>query len=327
MGEVQQFCTKKTLKITEIKNFADVSGFELIVIDFYYDSSNRKKIRTICCYRPPSLNYENSKNLVDIIEGHITLDNCFIVGDFNLPDIDWNTLSTSRSCLTNNIFIDFCINNGLVQLVDEPTRISKKSDNILDIVLTNTDNMVDKLTVGETPFFSDHLAVSLDIVFHGKQIDEIPYKYLDFKKANYENIEQGFQSLNWFAISESLPNVQDYYDFFVDFCSQMIDKYVPKKTKQEYNSKRNRFPKNIRDMDKKKKKLWNSIKMHRKDKLLKTMYRELDKSIYQMKKTHINNSFDQLSNKSTNIYKYIKLKLGNQKRIPPKSKQQWKNNT
>ena len=60
-------------------------------------------------------------------------DHVIIVGDFNLPDINWSSLNGTSTF--SNSFCDFIFDCNLNQLVDSPTHIK---GNILDIVLSNT---------------------------------------------------------------------------------------------------------------------------------------------------------------------------------------------
>ena len=55
-----------------------------------------------------------------------------IMGDFNLPDLNWSILSGHTDF--SNHFCDLAFESNLSQLVDQPTHIC---GNILDLVLTN----------------------------------------------------------------------------------------------------------------------------------------------------------------------------------------------
>ena len=60
----------------------------------------------------------------------------WFAGNLNLPNIDWkfcNLLSNSLPLSLCNIFIDFVLEFGFVQIVDFPTR----GQNILDVFFTN----------------------------------------------------------------------------------------------------------------------------------------------------------------------------------------------
>ena len=55
-----------------------------------------------------------------------------ITGNFNLPDINWSSLSGHS--YTSNTFCDFVYDNNLFHLVDTPTHVG---GNLLDLVLTS----------------------------------------------------------------------------------------------------------------------------------------------------------------------------------------------
>ena len=57
------------------------------------------------------------------------------VGDFNYLSINWDSMSSTKESID---FRDVCLDKFLSQVVTKPTR----DTNILDIVLTNNDNMV-----------------------------------------------------------------------------------------------------------------------------------------------------------------------------------------
>ena len=109
----------------------------------------------LCClYIPPN-------PFRDLLEDVISyLSNLFctysnhdivLVGDFNLPDINWNTLSATSH--TSEQFCDFVFNHNLSQFVDKPTH---RRGNILDLVLTNTETRFLKVSV----FQEQHLLLS-----------------------------------------------------------------------------------------------------------------------------------------------------------------------
>jgi hypothetical protein len=65
----------------------------------------------------------------------------WVAGDFNLPDIDWKTISIIGNRYRKSInegFLETISSIGLEQLVDEPTR----KDNTLDLFLTNRPTFV-----------------------------------------------------------------------------------------------------------------------------------------------------------------------------------------
>ena len=81
-----------------------------------------------------------------------------ILGDFDLPDINWNTLSGCSPLAS--AFCDLPFELNLLQLIESPTHIH---GNTLDIVLTNTDNLIYNLVVlprNVFPIQTDHFLIN-----------------------------------------------------------------------------------------------------------------------------------------------------------------------
>ena len=69
-----------------------------------------------------------------VIESNPPADS-ILIGNFNLPDIQWDTLSSTSSKLC--AFCDFIFDNSLTQLIDQSTHIQ---GNTLDLVLSNSND-------------------------------------------------------------------------------------------------------------------------------------------------------------------------------------------
>ena len=93
-------------------------------------------------YRPPGAQLSSFKNLISWLQEYSEPSknrDTFINGDFNFPNIDWETLHISRDLGINEsscaqTLLDFMSFNFLSQIIDKPTRLN----NILDLTLTNT---------------------------------------------------------------------------------------------------------------------------------------------------------------------------------------------
>ena len=113
------------------------------------------------------------------------------IGDFNLSEFDW----TNNTPLTGSepyiLLIHIIQDNFLTQLVDQPTR----EGNILDLVLTSNEDLIDNLYVGEP--FSDHSLVTL-------QLSNIPYvprqthrQVYSYKKADWTHLTSLLEVTKW----------------------------------------------------------------------------------------------------------------------------------
>ena len=112
----------------------------------------------------------------------ITLhDHISLVGDFNFPDINWDTLSGSY--LQNPSVILFFQNN-LSQLVHSPTHLK---GNILDLILTNSDELLSNVEVipPHHSLSSDHYIISFQLsLLKSVTPRQKPRYVFDFPKAN-----------------------------------------------------------------------------------------------------------------------------------------------
>merc|ERR1711915_469741 len=112
---------------------------------------NNQRVNIGVVYRPPNQTAEIDDLLYGEINYQITRNHhTVIMGDFNLPDINWDNIGV-RSYYTgrdgdgrelrqtsSEKFIELMQNNFLVQNVNEPTR----NDNLLDLVLSTEENLV-----------------------------------------------------------------------------------------------------------------------------------------------------------------------------------------
>ena len=94
-------------------NFSTHSNFEYIA---FHISTATKPITFLCMYIPPlsSICLETVKNVCKVISSYLKTINPFIMlGDFNFPSIDWNTLTAQNS--PAQYFLDFCTSKCLTQ--------------------------------------------------------------------------------------------------------------------------------------------------------------------------------------------------------------------
>lgn len=116
---------------------------------------------TLCVtYVPPSptpIYYDNLFNFLSNL--HSISDELIILGDFNFPGIDWDTLSGYSP--VSNQFCDLVFQTSLSQLINTPTHIH---GNILDLLLTNLENRICHLQVHTDSYLqSDHYNITFSV--------------------------------------------------------------------------------------------------------------------------------------------------------------------
>ena len=119
------FYYKSHLNIKQVfHNLNDIpclDNFEYLCVDY---SNGINCVRFICCYLPPryAMCAETVKSLCHVIYDLTSDDSqpSFLMGDFNLPKIDWQVPS-SLGGASHDIFLDFCIRNSWSQQISQPT--------------------------------------------------------------------------------------------------------------------------------------------------------------------------------------------------------------
>lgn len=129
----------------------DVLGAEAVFCKIICDGIN---IVTGCVYRSPSSGNDSIIAVQEFLQSYAHNSRLVVMGDFNLPDIDWNTMQyTSHSSET---LIDLILNFGLQQMVLEPTRITEETKTILDLILISGQFPPNDAVVNVVPGISDH---------------------------------------------------------------------------------------------------------------------------------------------------------------------------
>ena len=162
-------------------------------------------------YRPPDTSDNSFENLLSFLDKGIT--NLFhpnrhmdiiMAGDFNFPDINWLTshIHIGNKLTTNSEdqLLRFMEKHFLSQYVNQPTR----ERNILDLLLTNNDNLVLHTSSEETTL-SDHNIVKVHTTYNiqSKKTTAPPsipthsFRSLNLYKADFEKINAHLETIQW----------------------------------------------------------------------------------------------------------------------------------
>jgi len=106
-------------------------------------------------------------------------DKVIIIGDFNFPDIDWDSLSGNS---TSNQFCELLFETGLCQLIDTATH------NRVDLLLTNLDGNICDINVHSLPFLeSDHLDITFSLPTELSR-QTAAYFTFNYSRGDYEGL-------------------------------------------------------------------------------------------------------------------------------------------
>ena len=161
--------SKKNLQAAEvdipIDGFDDHAWIEIPI-------SKGERVLCGCIYRSPSGDADNTQAINKLIsEAYRRNPNLLIAGDFNFKEIDWlNEISTPGQQHLQD-FIETLQDCFLYQHVTEPTRYRpNETPNVLDLILSSEEGMVQDLAYNPPLGESDHLCLTFKLQYYGTKI-------------------------------------------------------------------------------------------------------------------------------------------------------------
>ena len=212
-------------------------------------------ITLVRVYKPPNTtSFDFHDDFLDCILDMIALDNnIMIMGDFNHHinkelDEDASNFMESMSLV------------GLVQHVDCRTH---ESDNILDLVFTESSNEFSVLRCRSGPFVSVHCMVMCDMVLAKPEIKCRDIMFHDLDSIDPELMASAIKIKDTF-LDFTPPEFENWVIQFEEALSQVFDKYAPVQTKTILEkNKVPWFTKSVKEFKQKmtqREKLWRKYK-------------------------------------------------------------------
>ena len=208
-------------------------------------------IRFILIYRSPNSPPEATDKLIEIMEK--AEKNTFMVGDFNYPKIDWQRgTATGRK---PQEFMTATEENMMTQLVEFATHTK---GNTLDLVITNSPELVDSLEEEGRLGRSDHVIMEMEIGVENRSEEEDGKEYNDWKKADWNQIRRDIGREDWRRTMEG-KTVNEAWELLKKKLEETTEKNVPKRRRRN----RNRPPwltQEILRGIRKKKRMWKKVR-------------------------------------------------------------------
>jgi len=178
------------------------------------------------------LSPNNNANLLQYLNNVSTVSSrVLVVGDFNLPSIDWKNQITSLSNQSfEHHFLQKLQDTYLCQHVQEPTRFRDDSNpSVLDLVITKSPDDVRNIEILPPLGKSDHTVLKLSLKSSGD--DPTPQKQTlkyNYTKGDYESFRNFILSL---CITEQLRenkyNVNEVFELIHEALVVGQNKFIP----------------------------------------------------------------------------------------------------
>lgn len=223
------------------------SGFEDIWITVMHEKNCVPNINICVCYLPPDMNYSDIdyfySHCQNIILNEVPDDYFLLVGDFNTPNIQWPSLTSSYFYRTTLTHIPNKKSDSLIELVTtcglkQANMILNTNKRILDLVLSN----LETVTVNETTELSlldrYHPSILINIPQYSlsKSLKQNPRKRLNFFKCDLNKVKYELNLTDWSEILNH-DDVNVCCEIFYSTLFAIINKYTP-----VTNVKHHRYP-------------------------------------------------------------------------------------
>lgn len=198
-----------------------------------------------CVYRSPNSTRENFDLLTELLYKirDLRYTHKLIMGDFNIREINWNENTTNvNEDHIATVFSECVRDSFLIQHVKQYTRIRENQEpSLLDLILTNEENMVNNIAYNTGLGKSDHLSLVFDFNCYievMKDVDSLQ-KY-NFFKGDYEAVITTLQNKDWENELHGLDLSQSW-SCFAEFIIKLIEKYIPVSKARGKGDKKNLY--------------------------------------------------------------------------------------
>ena len=207
---------KKTINAREIEEKTDFNQSASIEI-----KNGSENVILHVVYRSPNSSKKNDEDLCQWV-GKMRGPNV-IIGDFNLPDIDWHN---DQAGSKGREFFEVTMEQFMEQLVTEPTH---KSGNILDLVLCNREDMINDVKNECRIGKSDHDLIMFKMtIVKEKGKDQMS---LNYGKAQFDEMRTATAEINW---KEELmaKNVNEMWHSIKGHVLKLMNEFIPWKKRK-----------------------------------------------------------------------------------------------
>nr|VZH90178.1 unnamed protein product [Spirometra erinaceieuropaei] len=268
-------------------------------------------------YRPPRTDRIADTQLLEQLEKFSSRPNIMIMGDFNAPGTNWNTLQASgpKSAFDYRL-LSKTLNACLTQHVMFPTRTREgQRANCLDLVFTKTPDSIDEIASMPPLGRSDHVVLMWDYSLFS--ISHTPdHKRRNVWRGDFNQMRADLSGLDWGSLFTGSAN--DDWELFKNVLLQLINNHCPL-TSVRLNKRPGWLNSNLKKEINRKHKLWRKYCVTRQAECFntyKTQRNKLRKLIMQTRREFEKNLLQKATQNLKLLYSYLRRTTRNRHQIP-----------
>ena len=170
------------------------------------------------CYRSPTASTLEIETMFQQIR-QFSRFQVVILGDFNYNDINWDRRDSGN---LGKDFLDLVNDCFLWQHVKQPTR----GNNILDLVLSSEENMIEEVEISGPISNCDHNAIFFQLNCNSED-EESKIESFSYDRADYQQIRSSLERVDWNSLLDG-KSVEEMWIGWKGILLQHRERYVPK---------------------------------------------------------------------------------------------------
>lgn len=187
-------------------------------------------------YRPPNAPEGVLESLYDFVNIQSPrFANMIIAGDFNLPNITWETLTPlNPNCRHSDLLTSMTFANDLSQIVTCPTRITRSSSTMLDLIFISNELSNKTFNCYVREGISDHRLIWCEFTGgldtkEAARVVKVPNYTRALDESILDHLELAFE--NFCELSTHEITINDLWFSFKGTVHTCIDRFVPRRCK------------------------------------------------------------------------------------------------
>ena len=244
--------------VQEITAKQEFSENKILSVKF----TNNVSLVIACLYRSESGSAENNENMLKLLKEIDKMKYTYklVIGDLNYKHIDWENWQTPKPETSEEHQFISCLQDIYWhQHVTSPTRYREGTDpSTLDLILTNDENLIDKLQFLSPLGKSDHSMLTFEVRIQNTSNFK-PRTVYNYDKGNYMNMLRDL-SIDWETEFEQCgPDTSNQWDLLKSRIKTSQNNHIPTyHTSENHYLKKGKIPlnENIRKEIRKKHRCW-----------------------------------------------------------------------
>ena len=297
---------RETLKVTVLREVSHTSdeGFQQLWLRLQHEKLKSFLLGVV--YRPPDCGITCLDNDLtpSIVEALLYDKDIFIIGDLNC---DLHSEKSESKALN-----DFCTMFNLSQIISKPTRVTRDSSSLLDVILTTNPHQVIQTTILENSI-SDHFTISALLRLKAPKPHRSRILTRTYKNYDSEKFSEDISKVIWNALDE-ISDLNSRLEHFNTEFLRVLDLHAPVKHMSFKHRTSPFIPPKIKEQMKIRDKNLRKARKTRCDldwALFRKSKTETVKMINEAEKLFVGNEIEQNKDNSRAIWKTIRRYLPN----------------